>query len=100
MPRSAFLPLARDTLLRFKTLHYAYVLMPYTYDALGRLIRVNDPNDPTAGEGGTTWLYNYERGGDILSKSCHHVVKHSPFHSLTPHCCCFFDDCCCMVLWM
>ena len=43
----------------------------YTYDALGQLIRVNDPNDPTAGEGGTTWLYNYDRGGNILSKSCH-----------------------------
>ena len=42
----------------------------YTYDALGQLIRVSDPDDPTAGESGTTWLYNCDRGGDILSKFC------------------------------
>ena len=50
----------------------------YSYDALGQLIRVNDPNDPTAGEGGTTWLYNYDRGGNILSKSYHSYTTGTP----------------------
>ena len=50
----------------------------YTYDALGQLIRVNDPNDPTAGEGGTTWLYSYDRGGNILSKSYHRYTTGTP----------------------
>ena len=45
---------------------------------LGQLIRVNDPNDPTAGEGGTTWLYNYDRGGNILSKSYHSYTTGTP----------------------
>ena len=44
------------------------VCTTYSYDALGQLIRVNDPNDATAGESGTTWVYNYDRGGNILSK--------------------------------
>ena len=49
----------------------------YEYDALGQLTRVNDPNDPTAyNEGaptnnGTTWLYAYDRGGNILSKAAY-----------------------------
>ena len=34
----------------------------YTYDALGQLIRVNDPHE------NATWVYNYDRGGNILSK--------------------------------
>ena len=50
----------------------------YSYDALGQLIRVNDPNDPTAGEGGTTWLYNYDRGGNILSKTYHAYTTGTP----------------------
>ena len=50
----------------------------YSYDALGQLIRVNDPNDPTAGEGGTTWLYNYDRGGNILSKSYYSYTTGTP----------------------
>ena len=45
----------------------------YAYDALGQLIRVNDPNDPKANteevSGGTTWLYAYDNGGNILSKT-------------------------------
>ena len=40
----------------------------YAYDALGQLIRVNDPNDTTGGNTGTTWVYEYDRGGNILSK--------------------------------
>ena len=50
----------------------------YTYDALGQLIRVNDPNDPTAGESGTTWLYTYDRGGNILSKSYYRYTTGTP----------------------
>ena len=43
----------------------------YEYDALGQLIRVNDPNDTEAGSAGTTWIYIYDRGGNILSKSAY-----------------------------
>ncbi len=50
----------------------------YSYDALGQLIRVNDPNDPTAGESGTTWVYEYDRGGNILSKSYHSYTTGTP----------------------
>ena len=34
----------------------------YQYDALGQLIRVNDPHE------NATWIYNYDRGGNITSK--------------------------------
>ena len=34
----------------------------YAYDALGQLIRVNDPHE------NATWVYNYDQGGNILSK--------------------------------
>ena len=34
----------------------------YQYDALGQLIRVNDPHE------NATWIYNYDRGGNIISK--------------------------------
>ena len=53
------------------------VTTTYEYDALGQLTRVNDPNDPTAyNEGGlsnngTTWVYAYDRGGNILSKAAY-----------------------------
>ncbi len=50
----------------------------YTYDALGQLIRVNDPHDTTAGAGGTTWVYNYDRGGNILSKSYYAYTTGTP----------------------
>ena len=40
----------------------------YTYDALGQLIRVDDENDTTSGTAGTTWTYEYDRGGNILAK--------------------------------
>lgn len=40
----------------------------YTYDALGQLIRVDDQNDTTSGASGTTWVYAYDKGGNILSK--------------------------------
>ena len=45
------------------------VTTTYEYDELGQLIRVNDPNDPAADSvRGTTWVYNYDRGGNILQK--------------------------------
>lgn len=34
----------------------------YAYNALGQLIRVNDPHEIA------TWIYNYDRGGNITSK--------------------------------
>ena len=34
----------------------------YQYDALGQLLRVNDPHE------NATWVYNYDRGGNITSK--------------------------------
>ena len=40
----------------------------YAYDALGQLIRVDDPGDMTAGANGTTWTYEYDLGGNILCK--------------------------------
>ena len=40
----------------------------YSYDPLGQLIRVNDQDDPTSGTNGTTWTYEYDQGGNILSK--------------------------------
>ena len=40
----------------------------YTYDALGQLIQVNDRSDTRAGDKGSTWVYEYDRGGNILSK--------------------------------
>ena len=40
----------------------------YTYDNLGQLIRVDDQNDTTSGSTGTTWTYEYDRGGNILNK--------------------------------
>ena len=38
------------------------LITTYQYDALGQLIRVNDPHE------NATWVYNYDRGGNILSK--------------------------------
>ena len=35
----------------------------YAYDALGQLIRVNDPHE------NATWVYSYDRGGNITSKT-------------------------------
>ena len=40
----------------------------YEYDTLGQLKRVNDPTDTTAGSTGTTWVFNYDRGGNMTSK--------------------------------
>ena len=43
----------------------------YAYDLLGQLIRANDPYDTTEGSNGTTWLYSYDLGGNILSKTAY-----------------------------
>ncbi|MBQ3669193.1 MAG: hypothetical protein II920_08210 [Clostridia bacterium] len=43
----------------------------YEYDALGQLIRVNDLNDTTVSATGTTWIYTYDRDGNILSKTAY-----------------------------
>ena len=40
----------------------------YSYDALGQLVQVNDRSDTRAGDNGSTWVYEYDRGGNILSK--------------------------------
>ena len=37
----------------------------YVYDALGQLIRVNDPHE------NATWIYSYDRGGNIQNKAKH-----------------------------
>ena len=47
------------------------VTTTYEYDALGQLTSVNDPNDPTGSTFGTTWIYTYDRGGNILNKSAY-----------------------------
>ena len=41
------------------------VTTTYVYDKLGQLIRVNDPEDTADG---TTWVYEYDLGGNILCK--------------------------------
>ena len=45
------------------------VATTYTYDKLGQLTRVNDPSETsTDAPEGTTWVYTYDRGGNILNK--------------------------------
>ena len=41
------------------------------YDAIGQLIRVNDQWDTTAGTTGTTWVFTYDLGGNILTKNAY-----------------------------
>ena len=43
----------------------------YAYDALGQLIRVNDPNDGT-------WTYEYDCGGNILNKKQYAYTTGTP----------------------
>ena len=40
----------------------------YRYDKLGQLIRASVRNDTTCGANGTTWVYTYDLGGNILKK--------------------------------
>ena len=44
----------------------------YGYDELGQLIRVNDPHE------NATWVYNYDRGGNITSKAKYAYAKNAP----------------------
>ena len=39
------------------------LIITYVYDALGQLVRVNDPHE------NATWVYAYDRGGNILNKA-------------------------------
>ena len=43
----------------------------YVYDTLGQLTRVNDPKDTRGGTNGTTWVYEYDRGGNITARKRH-----------------------------
>ncbi len=54
------------------------VTTTYEYDALGQLVRVNDPNDKTVGNTGTTWAYAYDRGGNILRKTAYAYTTGEP----------------------
>ena len=40
----------------------------YVYNTINELVRVNDEDDPRGGIGGTTWVYTYDHGGNILMK--------------------------------
>ena len=44
------------------------VTTTYAYDGIGQLTRVNDPNDTAGGSSGTTWVYEYDRGGNMTAK--------------------------------
>ena len=43
----------------------------YGYDMLGQMIRANDPYNITADGAGTIWVYAYDLGGNILSKTAY-----------------------------
>ena len=40
----------------------------YAYDGIGQLIRVNDEKDTRGHSTGTTWVYEYDNGGNILAR--------------------------------
>ena len=56
----------------------------YSYDPLGQLIRVNDQDDLTSGTSGTTWTYEYDQGGNILSKKRYAYTEAPDLSGLTP----------------
>lgn len=77
-------PLVQKITQMGKTLTYAYddagnitsvsdgsKTVSYTYDMLGQLTRVNDPYDTAAGSAGTTWVYTYDLGGNMMSKTAY-----------------------------
>ena len=49
----------------------------YAYDALGQLIRVNDPHE------NATWVYNYDRGGNITRTIQYTYTTGEPSEVLT-----------------
>ena len=57
----------------------------YRYDPLGQLIRANDPFDPTAGVKGTTWVYSYDQGGNILSKAAYPFTEEETISESAVH---------------
>ncbi|MCQ2457600.1 MAG: hypothetical protein MJ142_02585 [Clostridia bacterium] len=59
------------------------MLTKYTYDKIGRLTRVNDQTDTTADATGTTWVYTYDLGGNILTKKAYAYTTESA-SGLTP----------------
>ena len=51
----------------------------YTYDKIGQLVRVDDPHDTAEGSTGTTWTYEYDRGGNLTAKGSRaHTTDESP----------------------
>ena len=50
----------------------------YVYDSMGQLIRVNDQTDTTSSNDGTTWVYEYDCGGNILSKTRYPYTTETP----------------------
>ena len=50
----------------------------YAYDGMGQLTRVNDPNDKTACSNGTTWVYAYDRGGNMTSATRYEYTTGTP----------------------
>lgn len=59
------------------------LLTGYTYDAIGRLTRVDDQTDTTADASGTTWVFTYDLGGNILTKKAYAYTTGS-VSGLTP----------------
>ena len=59
------------------------LLTKYTYDKIGRLTSVNDQTDTTADTTGTTWLFAYDLGGNILTKKAYAYTTES-VSGLTP----------------
>ena len=59
------------------------LLTGYTYDAIGRLTRVDDQTDTTADTTGTTWVFTYDLGGNILTKKAYAYTTGS-VSGLTP----------------
>jgi YD repeat-containing protein len=54
------------------------VTTTYAYDGMGQLTRVNDPNDKTSGSTGTTWVYAYDRGGNMTSATRYEYTTGTP----------------------
>ena len=57
----------------------------YQYDALGHLVRENDPFDSTAGLQGTTWVFSYDQGGNILSKAAYPFTEEETITGIAVH---------------
>ena len=78
MPRSAFFAINPRYPSAFQDASLCVCVDGLHLRRTGRLLRVNASNAPAAGEGGTTWLCNCDRVGNILSKSCHRYTTGTP----------------------